>query len=144
MSPIKIEELFRVEYERREGDFIKEVHHFMKEIYEDGRSWYFRVIAGGETFWSRFTDSNAASDNIQEIIDYFEHCYKIDMDAVEKCKTITHNKKIHEIALYCANKTKEFLDKVKEVAINEATDNNKNAVDQNRVAMSGQLPLLRA
>ena len=121
---LETEKLFEVVYNKYEE---KGVDSFMKQTYTDMSPFYFRVR--NSSVHHNFTDIHSGSQDIQEIIDYFERCYKIDMDAVEEYKAITPNKKIHEIALYCANKTKEFLDKVKEVAMREATDNKRNGAD---------------
>lgn len=116
---LETEKLFEVVYDRYEE---KANHAFMKQTYTDTSPFYFRVI--NSSVHRDFTDIHSGSQDIQEVIDYFERCYKIDMDAVEEYKAITHNKKIHEIAIYCANKTKEFLGKVKEIAVKESTANN--------------------
>jgi len=116
---LETKKLFEVVYDKYKE---KANHAFMKQTYTDTSPFYFRVI--NSSVHRNFTDIHSGSQDIQEVIDYFEHCYKIDMDAVEEYKAITPKKKIHEIALYCANKTKEFLDKVKEIAVKESTANN--------------------
>jgi len=116
---LETKKLFEVVYDKYEE---KANHAFMKQTYTDTSPFYFRVI--NSSVHRNFTDIHSGSQDIQEVIDYFEHCYKIDMDAVEEYKAITPKKKIYEIALYCANKTEEFLDKVKEIAVKESTANN--------------------
>lgn len=107
---LETEELFRVVYWPNEVD--QEVHSFMKQTYTDTPPCYFRVKNGGT--YCNFTDVNSTSDDIQEIIRHFELCHDIDSREAEKSHS---NSKIKEVAQYCADKTKEFLDHLKLVAL---------------------------
>ena len=110
---LETEELFRVVYDKYNGDdLIKEVHSFMKQTYTDMPPCYFRVQNGG--IHCNFTDVNSSDDDIQEIIRHFELCYDIDKREAEKSHS---NSKIKELAQYCADKTKEFLDNLRQVAL---------------------------
>ena len=108
---LETEELFRVVYWHNDYEN-QEVHSFMKQTYTEKPPFYFRVRNGG--IYRNFTDVNSSSDDIQEIIRYFELCYDIDKREAKKSNS---NSKIKEIAQYCADKTKEFLDNLRQVAL---------------------------
>ena len=116
---LNTEEIFRVTYKVKDG-FDGEVHRLMKQTYNDKPPFYFRVKG------RNFTNVETSSSDLQEIIKYYERSYKIDTQNVRRWQERAITKQIAE---YCANKTKEFLDKLKEFAAVEQPHNNAFAAD---------------
>ena len=112
---LNTEEVFRVTYEIEDG-FDGEVHRLMKQTYNDKPPFYFRVKGHD------FTNVETSNRDLQEIIEYYERSYKIDMQNVRGWQKRATTKQIAE---YCANKTKEFLDKLKEFAVVEQPHNKR-------------------
>ena len=116
---LNTEEVFRVTYEIADG-FDGEVHRLMKQTYNDKPPFYFRVKG------RNLTNVETSSSDLQEIIKYYERSYMIDRKIVLGWQERATTKQIAE---YCANKTKEFLDKLKEFAAVEQPHNNAFAAD---------------
>jgi hypothetical protein len=104
LPELKTIEIFRVTYDDFDS---RDVHKLMKQTYNDGIQPFYEVVLPGN-----FTSVNTSSHDLQEIIKYYEHSYKLDLEGIERSKTY-NNKKTYEIHVYCAEKTKEFLDKLK-------------------------------